>query len=186
MTIKNTQIVEELNLPPVKIHCSVLAEDAIKSAIADYKKKRAATAGPVTASRRRPQSEQERHRDDGRRRIRDERSPRSRRRPAKRAQAPPKGAARGHPRRRLPGLLLRVRVGGQEPRPRGQGLSFEDGVRVFVDPKSLLYLDGTELDYETTLMGHGFKFKNPNAKGDLRLRRERPVLSVLSHALLVV
>jgi nitrogen fixation NifU-like protein len=42
MTIKNTQIVEELNLPPVKIHCSVLAEDAIKSAIADYKKKRGA------------------------------------------------------------------------------------------------------------------------------------------------
>src|ERR671939_885996 len=38
MEIKNTQIVEELNLPPVKIHCSVLAEDAIKSAIADYKK----------------------------------------------------------------------------------------------------------------------------------------------------
>ncbi len=42
-TIKNTQIVEELNLPPVKIHCSVLAEDAIKSAIADYKKKQGAT-----------------------------------------------------------------------------------------------------------------------------------------------
>ena len=40
--IKNTKIVEELNLPPVKIHCSVLAEDAIKSAIADYKKKRGA------------------------------------------------------------------------------------------------------------------------------------------------
>jgi nitrogen fixation protein NifU and related proteins len=40
MTIKNTQIVEELNLPPVKIHCSVLAEDAIKAAIADYQKKK--------------------------------------------------------------------------------------------------------------------------------------------------
>jgi len=40
--IKNTQIVEELNLPPVKIHCSVLAEDAIKSAIEDFRKKRAA------------------------------------------------------------------------------------------------------------------------------------------------
>ena len=39
--IKNTAIVEELALPPVKIHCSVLAEDAIKSAIADYKKKTA-------------------------------------------------------------------------------------------------------------------------------------------------
>ncbi len=37
--IRNTDIVNELSLPPVKIHCSVLAEDAIKSAIADYKKK---------------------------------------------------------------------------------------------------------------------------------------------------
>lgn len=44
--IKNSQIVEELNLPPVKIHCSVLAEDAIKSAIEDYRKKRAAKASP--------------------------------------------------------------------------------------------------------------------------------------------
>jgi nitrogen fixation NifU-like protein len=40
MAIKNTHIVQELNLPPVKIHCSVLAEDAIKAAIADYRKKR--------------------------------------------------------------------------------------------------------------------------------------------------
>jgi len=39
LTIKNTQIVEELSLPPVKIHCSVLAEDAIKAAIKDYQKK---------------------------------------------------------------------------------------------------------------------------------------------------
>ena len=37
--ISNTQIVEELNLPPVKIHCSVLAEDAIKAAIEDYRQK---------------------------------------------------------------------------------------------------------------------------------------------------
>jgi len=37
--IKNTQIAEELSLPPVKIHCSILAEDAIKAAIEDYKKK---------------------------------------------------------------------------------------------------------------------------------------------------
>ncbi len=39
MTIRNTQIAEELALPPVKIHCSILAEDAIKAAVADYKKK---------------------------------------------------------------------------------------------------------------------------------------------------
>ena len=42
MAIKNTDIVKELSLPPVKIHCSVLAEDAIKAAIEDFKKKRAA------------------------------------------------------------------------------------------------------------------------------------------------
>jgi nitrogen fixation NifU-like protein len=41
-TIKNSHIAQELSLPPVKIHCSVLAEDAIKSAIEDYRKKRAA------------------------------------------------------------------------------------------------------------------------------------------------
>ena len=39
MTIKNTQIAQELSLPPVKIHCSILAEDAIKAAVADYQKK---------------------------------------------------------------------------------------------------------------------------------------------------
>jgi len=39
MTVSNTEIVEELSLPPVKIHCSVLAEDAIKAAIKDYKSK---------------------------------------------------------------------------------------------------------------------------------------------------
>jgi nitrogen fixation protein NifU and related proteins len=40
--IKNTQIAEELALPPVKIHCSILAEDAIKAAVEDYKKKHGA------------------------------------------------------------------------------------------------------------------------------------------------
>jgi nitrogen fixation protein NifU and related proteins len=54
LSLKNSQIVEELNLPPVKIHCSVLAEDAIKSAIADFRKKQqgrreedVATAKPI-------------------------------------------------------------------------------------------------------------------------------------------
>jgi nitrogen fixation protein NifU and related proteins len=51
LAIKNTDIVNELALPPVKIHCSVLAEDAIKAAIADYQKKREETkvAEPVGA-----------------------------------------------------------------------------------------------------------------------------------------
>jgi nitrogen fixation protein NifU and related proteins len=46
MAIKNTVIVQELNLPPVKIHCSVLAEDAIKAAITDWKKRKGDDAEP--------------------------------------------------------------------------------------------------------------------------------------------
>ncbi len=45
LTIRNTQIAEELALPPVKIHCSILAEDAIKAAVEDYRAKQAAPAG---------------------------------------------------------------------------------------------------------------------------------------------
>jgi nitrogen fixation NifU-like protein len=45
MSIKNTQIAEELALPPVKIHCSILAEDAIKAAVADYKAKQGGGTG---------------------------------------------------------------------------------------------------------------------------------------------
>ena len=48
LAIKNTDIVAELSLPPVKIHCSVLAEDAIKAAIADYKKKQSEAKGEST------------------------------------------------------------------------------------------------------------------------------------------
>ena len=44
LTIKNTQIAEELALPPVKIHCSILAEDAIKAAVSDYKARHGAAA----------------------------------------------------------------------------------------------------------------------------------------------
>jgi nitrogen fixation NifU-like protein len=46
LAIKNTDIVRELSLPPVKIHCSVLAEDAIRAAIGDWKKKQAAAEKP--------------------------------------------------------------------------------------------------------------------------------------------
>ena len=49
LTIKNMDIVKELSLPPVKIHCSVLAEDAIRAAISDWKKKQE-SATPVTSA----------------------------------------------------------------------------------------------------------------------------------------
>ena len=51
LDIKNTEIVNELSLPPVKIHCSVLAEDAIKAAIGDYKKKQAARSEETVVGR---------------------------------------------------------------------------------------------------------------------------------------
>jgi iron-sulfur cluster assembly accessory protein len=72
------------------------------------------------------------------------------------------------------GLRVAVKGGGcsglsyhmewaEEARPRDK--TFErDGVRVFIDPKSFLYLMGTELVYEETLMASGFKLQNPNAK----------------------
>jgi len=53
MQIKNTDVAQELNLPPVKIHCSVLAEDAIKAAVTDWQRKKArpaAAASPAPAS----------------------------------------------------------------------------------------------------------------------------------------
>ena len=49
LAIKNTDIVKELSLPPVKIHCSVLAEDAIRAAIGDWKKKHAEAESPAAA-----------------------------------------------------------------------------------------------------------------------------------------
>ena len=51
-----------------------------------------------------------------------------------------------------------------EPKERDQVIE-RDGVRVFVDPKSMLYLQGTELDFVRSIMGYGFKFNNPNVKG---------------------
>jgi iron-sulfur cluster assembly protein len=73
-------------------------------------------------------------------------------------------------------LRLGVRGGGcsgvsyaiefsDKVRPRDQLFDF-DGLRVVVDPKSLVYLRGSVLDYEVQLMQHGFKFRNPNEKSN--------------------
>ena len=57
MSIRNTHIAEELALPPVKIHCSILAEDAIKAAVADYRQKHGVTAEPAAAAAAAPAAE---------------------------------------------------------------------------------------------------------------------------------
>ena len=59
--LSNSQIATELNLPPVKIHCSVLAEDAIKSAILDYKKKRDARQALASDTPVKAQAAREEH-----------------------------------------------------------------------------------------------------------------------------
>ena len=126
------QIAEELALPPVKIHCSILAEDAIKAAVADY----IDAAAPSRASLPPGQERHGRHPD------------RTRRQHVTRY---PKSAA-GH--RRAPGrqddrLLgpgLQVAEYADELAP--EDIVFEGhGVKVLVDPKSLPYIDGTELDF---------------------------------------
>ena len=51
-----------------------------------------------------------------------------------------------------------------KPRPTDQILSFDDDVKVFIDPKSLVFLDGMTLDWKDSLMQSGFVFENPHAK----------------------
>lgn len=75
------------------------------------------------------------------------------------------------------GLRIGIRGGGctgfsylfewaDEPaKPVDRVFPLAEGVRLFIDPKSLIYLRGMELDFVTSMMGYGFKFNNPNAKG---------------------
>lgn len=75
------------------------------------------------------------------------------------------------------GLRIGIRGGGctgfaylfewadKPPAATDKVFEFAEGVRIVVDPKSLVYLDGTELDFVTNIMGYGFKFNNPNTKG---------------------
>jgi iron-sulfur cluster assembly protein len=73
------------------------------------------------------------------------------------------------------GLRIGIKAGGcsgyeyifkweKEARPADEIFSGPDGARIFVDPKSYALLQGTELDYDTSLMSRGFMFSNPNAK----------------------
>lgn len=74
------------------------------------------------------------------------------------------------------GLRIGMRGGGctgfsylfewadKPPGPHDQVIDLGDGLQMFVDKKSYLYLDGTELDFVTSMMGYGFKFNNPNVK----------------------
>ena len=143
--IKNTQIAEELALPPVKIHCSVLAEDAIKAAVRDYKQKKGLLYGVGMAI-----SMTEAAAQHVRRSL--------------------EGRGKGE------GIRLGVRTTGCSglayvlefvDEVAGEDMVFENfGVKLIVDPKSLAYLDGTELDFVREGLNEGFKFNNPNVRGE--------------------
>jgi iron-sulfur cluster assembly protein len=84
---------------------------------------------------------------------------------AKRA-TPPRGLRVGLRGGGCTGFSYLFEWSDSEPRPEDKVMASEDGqVRVFIDPKSYVFLDGSTLDYATTLMGRGFKWHNPNAKG---------------------
>ena len=183
MAIKNTQIVEELNLPPVKIHCSVLAEDAIKAAIADYKAKRQkAAASNETSPRRAPQ----------RGAPSEPRSSETRSEEAKmaiavtdRAVAEIKKAAGA--RATLPkGLRVGIRGGGctgfsylfewsdEEPRARGQGAVVRGRHRCACSSIRRATSISTARRWSTDLDdGPRVQVHEPEREGDVRLRRER-------------
>ena len=179
-------IVKELSLPPVKIHCSVLAEDAIRAAIGDWKKKQ------EVPSRCPPKQSNRASSDELRGLLTAQDSSHSCCfMTTATKQTTPQATAKGIPvtekalakvRSAMAkegispeqgGLRLGVQGGGcsglsynirfdTQPRERDRIFQFGD-VRVFVDPKSFIYLHGMILDYQETLMQQGFVFVNPQA-----------------------
>ena len=157
MEIKNSDIAEELALPPVKIHCSVLAEDAIRAAVADLKSKQGIT--PQAAA-----TEAEHVAEGNSMAI--TLTPVAAQRVQKFLANRGKGV----------GLRLGVKTTGCSgmaytlefvDETNGEDMVFEShGVNVIVDPKSLVYIDGTELDFAKEGLNEGFKFNNPNVKDE--------------------
>ena len=153
LAIKNTDIVNELSLPPVKIHCSVLAEDAIKAAIDDYKKK--------SEKRRAVEPRRTRKQSVVWSRSLPKRSTKFAR-PSS-AKASREACAWAFCGGGCSGLELSVQVRPEAARRPTTSCNFDD-VKVYIDPKSMVFLDGMTLDYKESLMQSGFVFENPHAK----------------------
>ena len=176
-TITNKEIAKELSLPPVKIHCSVLAEDAIKAAIAGLQEEARRAAG----ARRRPPRLDDRCRPRTQPRRPPDRARLEELRRVRRRGGADQGPARPSGNTPSAGLRVAVKGGGcsglayvmewaEAPQRAGQDLR-ADGVRVFVDPKSYLYLMGTEL-VRGDADGLGLQAGEPQREGRLRVRRE--------------
>ena len=183
LEIKNTDIVRELALPPVKIHCSVLAEDAIRAAIQDYQAQEG--AGTATA-RPQPARRREQSSGDGNEsttcgsvttgRLTSRRYDAMAMKLTERAARKSRRFWTAEPGRR-DSIYLRLGVKGGGCSGFTYALDLTEtkceldeeyashGIKVICDPKSCLYLDGTTLDFKDEMMGRGFVFNNPNATG---------------------
>jgi nitrogen fixation NifU-like protein len=149
LTIKNTHIAEELALPPVKIHCSILAEDAIKAAVQDYKAKPGTAPRPWQA---RPDPMAVTLTEAAARHVS--------RYIAKRGKGV--GVRLGVKTTGCSGLAYKLEYADDVA---SEDVVFEDhGVKVLIDPKSLPYIDGTQLDFVREGLNEGFKFSNPREK----------------------
>ena len=164
LSIKNMDIVKELSLPPVKIHCSVLAEDAIRAAIGDWKKKQESSK-PVSVEAQYMTTATEQTTPQATAKgiqVTEKALAKVRSAMAKEGISPEQGGLRlGVQGGGCSGLSYNIRFDTQ-PRERDRIFQFDD-VRVFVDPKSFIYLHGMILDYQETLMQQGFVFVNPQA-----------------------
>ena len=193
MAIKNTAIVEELSLPPVKVHCSVLAEDAIKAAIKNFQEKQASRQ--ARGRRRTSRLSGRTCRDIPsiiRRRFMatvtepetiglktdtppaaPPGSPSRQRRPTKSGGSSP--SSRRPARAEKMYLRMRVVGGGCSGfqhkldldtivNPKLDEVFEAHGVEVVVDKRSLLYLNGVTVDYHNDLNRRGFSMTNPQAK----------------------
>jgi nitrogen fixation NifU-like protein len=146
--LKNSEIAEELALPPVKIHCSILAEDAIKAAVEDYKKKHATAECSFCRNSTMAISLTEAAARHVSRYI------------TKRGKGV--GVRLGVKTTGCSGLAYKLEY-VDEVAP--EDVVFEDhGVKVLIDPKSLAYIDGTQLDFVREGLNEGFRFNNPNER----------------------
>ena len=146
--IKNSDIAEELALPPVKIHCSVLAEDAIRAAITDYQSKQTSAEKKSAQSQLMSISLTESAVDRVKTFL------------EKRGKGV--GVRLGVKTTGCSGMAYTIEFADEVEET--DEVFEQDGVKVLINPKSLVYLDGTELDFAKEGLNEGFKFNNPNEK----------------------
>ena len=153
LTIKNTHIAEELALPPVKIHCSILAEDAIKAAVSDYKAKNAVERARQTRRKRLSLDMAVTLTEAAARHVT--------RYLGKRGKGV--GVRLGVKTTGCSGLAYKLEY-ADEFAPEDHGVRGPRRQGASSTRRACRYIDGTELDFVREGLNEGFKFRNPREK----------------------